>query len=100
MSHKIGNTQNALYIKAYESYSILQLTDGEQLIKTRPMKFFANKLLAIGWCKIHRSYMVNPVYINNINEDRNGVCLQNGQILPISRRNKKLVLKWRLDNKR
>lgn len=98
MSHKIGNTQNALYMKAFESYSILQLSDGERQIKTRPMKFFANKLLAIGWCKIHRSYMVNPLYITNLNEDRNGVCLQNGQILPISRRNKKKVLQWRGQN--
>ena len=98
MSHKIANPTNALYMQASESYCILKLEDGKCLVKTRPMKFFINILESNGWCRIHRSFMVNPLYISSIGEDYNNLCLQNGQILPISRRNKKAVLKWRNSN--
>jgi two-component system, LytTR family, response regulator len=99
MSRKIQNHQNALYIQASESYSLLKLADGKTHVKTRPMKFFINILETYGWCQIHKSYMVNPQFVESITADCNGICLQNGQILPISRRNKKAVLKWRINSK-
>lgn len=95
MSHKLQNHQNALYIQASESYSLLKLNDGKTQVKTRPMKFFMNILESNGWCQIHKSFMVNPQFVESITQDRTGICLQNGQILPISRRNKQKVVKWR-----
>lgn len=95
MSRKISNIKNAIYIKAAESYSILKMNNGNTFVKTRPMKFFAEILAGNGWCRIHKSFMVNPLYIQKITVDRNAICLQNGEILPISRRNIKNVLKWR-----
>jgi two-component system, LytTR family, response regulator len=95
MSHQLQNPNNALYMQANESYSILKMQNGNCLLKTRPMKFFSEKLTQLGWRKIHKSFMVNPLYVQSITNDRNGIQLQNGQVLPISRRNKKEVFKWR-----
>lgn len=95
MSHQLQNPNTALYMQAAESYSLLKLENGNTQIKTRPMKFFEEKLSKNGWLKIHKSFMVNPLYVQSITNDRNGIQLQNGQVLPISRRNKKEVFKWR-----
>lgn len=95
MSHQLQNPNNALYMQASESYSLLKLYDGSTQVKTRPMKFFNKILSENGWCRIHKSFMVNPLYVKSVTIDRNAIQLQNGQILPISRRNKKEVLKWR-----
>lgn len=95
MSHKISNIENATYLQAAVSYSILKMTNGKTQVKTRPMKFFEEKLSEYGWFRIHKSFMVNPLYVQNITVDRNGICMHNGEILPISRRNIKSVLKWR-----
>jgi two-component system, LytTR family, response regulator len=95
MSHQLHNPNTALYMQAAVSYSLLKLENGSIQIKTRPMKFFEEKLSENGWCRIHKSFMVNPLYVQRITNDRNGIQLHNGQVLPISRRNKKEVLKWR-----
>jgi two-component system LytT family response regulator len=98
MSHKIVIPINAIYMQAAESYCILKLKDGKCQVKTRPMKFFINVLENYGWCRIHKSFIVNPLYVSSFAEDHNNIYMQNGQVLPISRRNKKEVIKWRNDN--
>lgn len=98
MSHQIKTLENAAYMRASESYSLLFFTNGKAEVKTRPMKFFAHILQNSGWCRIHKSFYVNPLCIQNITDDRNMLCLTTGEKLPISRRNKKEVLKWRKTN--
>jgi two-component system, LytTR family, response regulator len=98
-THKPFNHQGALYIQAAESYSIVFQLVGKPLIKSRPLKKYANFLIENGWCRIHRSYLVNPNFVSSITECRTNICLQNGEILPISRRNLKAVLQWRNNTK-
>lgn len=95
MKNYIENSQEAAYVKADESYSILVWANGKKMIKPRPMKYYAASFEAQGWCRIHRSYMVNPVFITSITPDREHIQLHDGTELPISRRKKKTVLKWR-----
>ena len=91
----LTNLQDVAYFQAAQSYSIIVWANGDTLMKTRPMKKYIPKLEAQGWCRIHRSYMVNPIFIGHISEDRNSIYLQNGENLPISRRLQKSVLAWR-----
>jgi two-component system, LytTR family, response regulator len=83
------------YFQASESYSLMVFADGRVLVKSRPMKKYEPELTKNGWCKIHRSYMVNPQYVQHISEDRDSIFLQNGKVLPISRRQKLSVISWR-----
>jgi two-component system, LytTR family, response regulator len=86
---------DAMYIEADVSYSKLILFDGKSNMYSKPMKFFSEILTENGWFKIHKSYMVNPQYIAQITTDRENILLQNGIVLPISRRKRTSVLKWR-----
>lgn len=94
MSRKINNLETGAYLKAAESYCLFIKADGKFDMKTRPVKYFEPMLQANGWCRIHRSYFVNPHFVEHISDDRNSIFLQNGTELPISRRNKKSVSKW------
>lgn len=87
--------QTALYIQAAESYSIVVQLVGKPILKSRPLKNYAEYLQNLGWCRIHRSYLVNPQFVISLTENRENICLKNGEILPISRRNLKTVLQWR-----
>ncbi|MES2794937.1 MAG: LytTR family transcriptional regulator DNA-binding domain-containing protein [Bacteroidota bacterium] len=89
------NYQNAVYLQAAESYSIVFLETGKSQVICRPLKNYAPTLVADGWCRIHRSFLVNPIFVKSIAENRTNLFLQNGDILPISRRNLKTVLHWR-----
>jgi two-component system, LytTR family, response regulator len=89
---------SVVYFQASESYSLLICADGQVIMKSRPMKKYEPDLNANGWCKIHKSYIVNPNFVLSISEDRKNICLQNGIILPISRRLMTKVIKWRSEN--
>lgn len=95
MKNYIENAQEVAYLKADENYSLLMFANGTSLLKCRPIKHYAASFEAQGWCRIHRSYMVNPVFITSITPDREHIQLHDGTELPISRRKKKEVLKWR-----
>lgn len=92
---KITNLNNTMYLQAAESYCIMVMQNGKTNVKSRPMKHFESRLYENGWCRIHRSFIVNPVFIKKISENRDAVFLETGIALPISRRLRKIVLKWR-----
>jgi two-component system, LytTR family, response regulator len=92
---KLNNISNAAYLQAAESYCIMVLQNGKTNMKSRPMKHFEQHLMNFGWLRIHRSYIVNPTFVKQVSEDRESIFLQNGTSLPIARRKRKEVLKWR-----
>lgn len=89
------NLEQVAYFQASENYSILYLANGKTHMTARTLKEFATNLEAKGWCRIHRSYMVNPSFVTHISADRDFVCLENGKVLPIARRKQKHVYQWR-----
>lgn len=91
----LTNLDEMAYFQAAESYSIIVWANGKTLVKSRPMKKYEPNLIANGWCRIHRSYMVNPLFVKQISEDRDFIYLKSGKMLPISRRMKIQVLEWR-----
>lgn len=90
-----SNLDTAAYLKASESYCFAIFPTGSTQMRSRPMKYYANPLIANGWFRIHRSYLVNPEFVLQISEDRENIFLRNGTVLPISRRNRSEVIKWR-----
>ncbi len=98
MKNYIDNPQEVAYLKADENYSLLIFANGNKILKCRPIKHYEASFAAQGWCRIHRSYMVNPTYITSISADREHIRLHDGTTLPISRRKQKAVLKWRKSN--
>jgi DNA-binding LytR/AlgR family response regulator len=95
MKNYIENPQEVAYLKAEENYSFLMLANGKKVLKSRPIKFYEASFLAQGWCRIHRSYMVNPIFVSHISADRDFIHLENGKELPIARRKQKQVFQWR-----
>jgi two-component system, LytTR family, response regulator len=89
------NLEEVAYFQASESYSIIVWPNGKTHMLARPLKRYSLNLEANGWCRIHRSYMVNPTFVTCISADRDYVCLENGEELPIARRKQKQVYQWR-----
>lgn len=87
------NLTNIAYFRASESYSILVGADGHRSMISWPLKKYAPNLEAQGWCRIHRSYMVNPHYVKGISECEDFIFMLNGAELPIARRKKREVFK-------
>ena len=82
-THYIDSVQVA-YIAASGMYAIIY-TEKEQYIVSKPLKEFSY-LEAVGFYRIHRSYLVNTQKIRKVSKtDGTEVVLDNGTRLPVSR---------------
>jgi two-component system, LytTR family, response regulator len=76
-----------MYLESAYNYTCVH-TIQRQLISSRTLKIFSNRINADSFIKINRGLMVNISFINEINAERSDafIILQNGKKLPISRR--------------
>jgi two-component system, LytTR family, response regulator len=89
---KVASRQTVLqseimYLESAWNYTCIH-TVKKQLVSSRTLKLFSDRVDANAFIKINRGLMVNISYINEINKERNDafIVLQNGKKLPISRR--------------
>jgi two-component system, LytTR family, response regulator len=94
MKPHIFHFQNIAYFQACGSYSLVVEDTGKIKVVARTIKHYEERLKSLGWCRIHQTYMVNPLFIKNINFDKTEVLIQNGKYLPISRRKRTSVKNW------
>jgi len=83
-----------IYCEADSSYSTLFLKDKKQLIISKPLKYFADKLEAEPFFfRPHKSFLININYLEEyIKQDGGFLKLSNGKLIPISRNKKDEVI--------
>ncbi len=80
------------------SYSKIHLMDGKRIVISKNLGEY-EKLTLEGFCRVHRSYILNLKHINNFNPQANEVIMNNGSVVAISRRKKSdFRKKWQLFN--
>jgi DNA-binding LytR/AlgR family response regulator len=76
-----------MYLESALNYTCVH-TVQKQLVSSRTLKTFSNRIDADSFIKIYRGLMVNISYIQDIHIEKKDpfIILKNGKILPISRR--------------
>jgi two-component system LytT family response regulator len=59
------NVQNILYIQADSNYSIFHVENGEKIIVSKHLKEYEGILDDCGFCRIHKSTMINLTHLLN-----------------------------------
>lgn len=79
---------NLVYLQAVANYSWLNWVDGQRMLMPRTLKFYAPKLPAELFVRLHRNCMVNKSFVSRLERTEAGglVHLSTGEVLPISRR--------------
>ena len=72
------------------NYTIFHLENGKQNVVAHSIKFFEPFLKTHGFLRVHRSYMINPNHIKNLDEQLQKITMNNGKEAMISRRNKSI----------
>ena len=99
ISEDIIDLYEVYYVKADGPYINIH-TNGSYEVYRMTLKDFANKIHNSNFIRIHKSYLINMRYINEINNKF--LILDNDERLPISKSNRKTVLityrKYLLEN--
>lgn len=79
---------NIVSLKGDVNYTIFHFLHGREKMVARSIKFFEKLLETYGFLRIHRSFMINPNYIETYNTEKEILTMRNGQEANISRRRK------------
>lgn len=75
-------------LKGQANYTTFVLSDGREKIVPHTLRYFEAYLSDFGFQRVHRSSMINAKYIRDYQEQSSIVTLNNGMVIPVSRRRK------------
>ncbi len=86
-------TKNIVRFKADGSYTEVWLTDGKMIMLSKNLKEIESITEGAGFCRIHKSHVVNLRHIDRYNKTLGGTLeMSDGAILDVSRRRKREFL--------
>lgn len=84
--------QEILYAQANTSYTLFVEVSGKIWSMSKPLSFFQKKLGAMGFFRIHRSYMINLQHLRRFDKTEGLAYLINEQGIPYNKDHvKKLI---------
>lgn len=90
---QVVSTQDVLYLEASDNFSVIHLSSGKKLLACRKLKFYEDNLTSSGFCRIHRSSIINIDHVVKYNKGKGGfVTLSSGKQLDVSQSRKKEFL--------
>ncbi|MBP2833216.1 response regulator transcription factor [Aquimarina sp. U1-2] len=82
-----------IYCNGNGNYTTLILAGGNEIVASKNLKYFENKLESYNFLRLHKSYLIQLSHVDFVNKEQGGsVSMSNGSILPISRNYKKELL--------
>ncbi|MEA5460803.1 LytTR family DNA-binding domain-containing protein [Arcicella sp. LKC2W] len=72
------------------NYTIFHLENGNQNMVAHSLKFFEPFLETHGFLRVHRSFMINPNHVKNLDKQQHKVTMINGYEAVVSRRKKRI----------
>jgi two-component system, LytTR family, response regulator len=82
-------------VKSISNYSKIYFAGSQPMTVAKVLHWFEDRLPIQLFTRVHRSHLVNKMFIDTINNAANAnLVLTNGEHIPISRRRKMLVKKW------
>lgn len=92
-SHII-KTKDIMYCIAEGNYTAIVLHNQPQIVVSKNLKFFEEKLNSIDFYRIHKSNLINLNYLKLLSNDDGGhIVMSDGKTLSISRDKKRKLLK-------
>lgn len=86
------DTGTIVRVEASSNYSKIFFSDGKMMVTAKLLSWFEEKLEPQSFTRLHRSHLINNQYLLMHQSTGKSLELQNGKIIPVSRRRKKNVL--------
>ncbi len=81
-----------LYAQSDNNYTTFTLKKGKEILVSKPLKSFDNKLSPFGFLRIHQSFLINLTYITSFNKRNEEVVLDQTYSIPVAQSKKRLLI--------
>ena len=79
--------ENIIRIEASSNYCKIFFSNEKPLVVAKVLHWFQDLLPEESFCRIHRTHLINRLYISNV-QGANLMTLSNGDVIQMSRRKK------------
>ncbi|KQM75145.1 two-component system response regulator [Pedobacter sp. Leaf216] len=77
---------------ADNTYTFFFLSNGDQVLISKPLKEYSDLLKPHGFVRAHQSHLVNPKFVKSwLKEDGGTLLMNNGDKIPVSKPNREMV---------
>lgn len=82
-----------LYCEAQDNFTYFFLVNGQKILICRRLKFYENSLQEYGFCRVHRSFLINLEYVKRYIKGKGGtVIMENEKQIQVSHTRKQAFL--------
>ncbi len=86
------DTSTIVRIEASSNYSKIYFSNGKVLVTAKLLKWFEEKLPQQSFIRLHRSHLVNNLFMSTFQRNLKAIELTNGNFIQVSKRRRKSVL--------
>lgn len=88
----IVDTDTIIYIKSDNNYSTFYLDNNSQIVISKTLKYYDEKLRGLNFFRAHQSYLINLSYLQSYDKKNEVLVLSNDEKLPVSQSRKPILL--------
>ncbi len=88
----IIKTEDILYAKSDNNYTTFLLTNEKEILVSKPLKSFDEKLSPLNFFRVHQSFLINLTHISSFNKRNEEVILNETHAIPVAQSRKKNLI--------
>ncbi len=88
----VVKTEDILYVKSDNNYSIFILSSGKEILVSKPLKSFDKKLTPHNFFRVHQSFLINLNHISSFDKRSEEVVLKEVHMIPVAQSRKRNLI--------
>lgn len=91
---KYVELSNIMRLEADRNYTRFFFADGKEFLSAKTLKEYEEMLPGEMFVRVHRTHLVNKIFVDRYDRDRSWLVLKNGSTVEVSRRKKEQVMRF------
>jgi len=90
----VVKTTDIMYAKSDNNYTTFYLHNGKEILVSKPLKSFDQKLRSLHFLRVHQSFLINLAHISSYNKKDEQIILHENHHIPVAQSKKKDLLAY------
>ncbi len=88
----VVKTEDILYAKADNNYTSFLLANNKEILVSKPLKSFEERLTPHNFFRVHQSFLINLSHISSFNKRKDEVILKENHTIPVAQSRKRNLI--------
>ena len=90
----IVKTEDIIYAKSDNNYTTFLLSYGKEILVSKPLKSYEEKLSSYSFLRVHQSFLINLAHISSFDKRNDQIILDQKHAIPVAQSRKQQLLSY------